>query len=82
MKNYKKGIIDTKDCLEGYDPAHAVVGVGYGKDETGVEYVIIKNSWGPRWGEKGYARISLSQEHDERGICGVLTRISVALTNE
>jgi hypothetical protein len=37
---------------EGYG-GHAVTIVGY--DEHGF---IIKNSWGPEWGDKGYARVS------------------------
>jgi len=35
------------------DGGHAVAIVGYGKDGF-----LIKNSWGPDWGDKGYAWIS------------------------
>ncbi|CAG9323468.1 unnamed protein product [Blepharisma stoltei] len=38
--------------------AHAVEVLGWGTDENQQPYWIIKNSWGPEWGEKGYAKIA------------------------
>ena len=48
--------------------AHDVTAVGYGI-ENGVEFFIIKNSWGPDWGEKGYMRMSAPNNHST---CGIL----------
>lgn len=74
FKYYRKGIIDSKDCGRWSD--HIVVAVGYGEevraDKPPRPYIIIKNTWGTYWGEDGYARISLSQEHRAGGVCGIL----------
>merc|ERR1712061_949805 len=44
---------------------HAVTVVGYGT-ANGVDYWLIKNSWGTSWGEKGYIRLKRGV-----GMCGI-----------
>ena len=62
---YREGIFDSPECGTTLD--HAVTAVGYGK-ENGKEYYIVRNSWGPKWGEEGYIKIA-AVEGD--GICGI-----------
>ncbi|DAA17595.1 pro-cathepsin H [Bos indicus x Bos taurus] len=63
---YRKGIYSSTSCHKTPDKVnHAVLAVGYG-EEKGIPYWIVKNSWGPNWGMKGYFLI-------ERGknMCGL-----------
>ena len=54
---------------------HLVVLEGYGTDpDTGTDYWLVRNSWGPRWGEGGYIRLkrvdpdTLDNPEDDCGI--------------
>lgn len=68
---YSGGILASKNCKN--DLTHVVVGVGYGTDEkTGQDYVIIKNSWGTWWGDKGFAKIAVDNSVMKGGTCGIL----------
>jgi len=55
---------------------HAVVAMGWGED-NGQKYWIIKNTWGPHWGEKGYFRIQRGT--DECGIESMATTFDVVV---
>eukprot|EP00347_Sterkiella_histriomuscorum_P015432 403357047 len=63
--SYSSGILDSEEC--GSELTHAVTIVGWGQ-EQGIQYWIVKNSWGSSWGEKGYIRIAITYGD---GICGI-----------
>jgi len=66
---YGGGIFEggsTGNC--GFDQDHGVQLVGYGV-EGGSMYWLIRNSWGPRWGEQGYMRIK--RYGDGKEPCGI-----------
>ena len=68
MSTYKSGIItETSGC--GVLQDHGGVLVGYGS-ENGVQYYIVRNSWGTNWGEEGYVRIA-TNGGGSTGVCGI-----------
>jgi C1A family cysteine protease len=74
---YNQGILNSATCKPNQD--HAVTAIGYGA-EGGMNYFIVRNSWGGNWGEHGYIRISDEAGVNNSGICGILvdaTRPSV-----
>jgi len=72
FQNYSKGVLTfkTTDCANGSD--HAVLAVGWGVDTTtNLTYVLVRNSWGTSWGEKGYFRVKYDPtNHDTCYITG------------
>ncbi|XP_054165167.1 uncharacterized protein LOC128962791 [Oppia nitens] len=59
--NYSSGILDDITC-NAENISAALLAVGYTP-----EYFILKNSWGTKWGENGYIRLSRSKVNN----CGV-----------
>jgi len=62
-QNYGQGILTCSDpSLD-----HAIILTGWGKDDSGTPYWIIKNSWGTGWGEQGFGWVQMGDGVD----CGV-----------
>jgi C1A family cysteine protease len=73
---YTSGILNSAQCGTTLD--HAIAAVGYGV-ENGVEFYIVRNSWGASWGDKGYIRIAAVE--GTVGICGI-QQVSVYPTTD
>jgi len=64
---YQDGIIDN--CAD-TRLDHGIIAVGYGV-ENGKQYYVIRNSWGPRWGDQGHAKIAA-----DKTSCGIRQKAS------
>ena len=59
---YSSGVFNG-DC--GATINHAVTLEGYGTDEEGNDYWLVRNSWAEQWGENGYIRIAREKSAKE-----------------
>lgn len=76
LQYYTGGVLSVSYDECPYAPSHGVNLVGYGTDEYGVDYWIIRNTWGPDWGEAGYFRLARGY-----GLCGVNMYVISAVLN-
>lgn len=69
---YVSGVFTGK-CGTALD--HGVTAVGYGT-ENGLDYWIVRNSWGASWGEAGYIRMERNLVGTAKGKCGIAMEAS------
>jgi len=61
------------------DLDHAVLVVGYGHDaETDLDYYLVKNSWGLKWGLDGYIKM-FRDTNGNTNNCGIATVAAYAI---
>ncbi|OMP01916.1 hypothetical protein COLO4_11470 [Corchorus olitorius] len=73
---YESGVF-TGLCGTALD--HGVVTVGYGT-ENGVDYWLVRNSWGSSWGEGGYIKMERNA-NVYTGRCGIAMEASYPIKN-
>jgi len=70
---YSSGVYTSSTCSS-TKLNHAVTAVGYGT-ENGVDYWIVKNSWGTGWGDDGYVLM----RRNYGNMCGVAATPAYAI---
>ncbi|MED6134010.1 hypothetical protein PIB30_033534 [Stylosanthes scabra] len=72
LQLYESGVF-TGRCGTSLD--HGVVVVGYGT-EHGLDYWLVRNSWGKNWGEGGYFKVQRNVRGTNTGKCGIAMEAS------
>ncbi|XP_044755985.1 procathepsin L-like [Coccinella septempunctata] len=73
---YKDGIYLDPNCKNKQEEMnHGVLVIGYGTEPDGKKYWLVKNSYGPQWGNGGYVKMA----KDAGNHCGIANSASYPL---
>jgi len=75
FQSYTSGVFTSTSCGTNLDHATNVVGWG---TESGMDYWLMRNSWGTSWGEQGYMKLEIVSG---AGICGIQSDPQYATAN-
>ena len=69
FSSYHGGVYYEQNCQKDISHLnHAVLIVGY-ETQGGIDYWLVKNSWGAGWGEQGYIKMARNKGNN----CGIAT---------
>lgn len=69
--HYRSGVFDYPYCSQQTNNAVLVVEFG---NQGGRDYWLVKNSWGPQWGEGGYIKMARNRNNQ----CGITNMATIA----
>lgn len=70
---YRRGLVTVSCSSSAHALDHAVQLVGYNTSGS-TPYWIVRNSWGPDWGENGYIRLTMG-----KNTCGLADEVTTPL---
>lgn len=73
---YSDGVYYEPNCESAPEKMnHAVLIVGYGTEDNGFDYWIVKNTYGSDWGQGGYIKMARNLNNH----CGIANSASYPL---